>query len=29
MFNKNCVGGLGMHATAGKTGEQTMDFAQK
>jgi hypothetical protein len=29
VFNENCLGGLGMHATAVKTGEQTMDFAQK
>jgi hypothetical protein len=27
VFNENGLGGLGMHATAGKTGKQTMDFA--
>jgi hypothetical protein len=27
VFNENGLGGLGMHATTGKTGKQTMDFA--
>jgi hypothetical protein len=26
VFNENGLGGLGMHATAVKTGKQTMDF---
>jgi hypothetical protein len=29
VFNENDLCGLGMHATAVKTGEQTMDFAEK